>query len=451
MNYRLHSALKIKASSNIVMTNSMQESIKLLQFSSIELAEYINQKLEANPFLISDSGEAEEKHELDESEIVENNYYNVRPHGTGDSTSYIAYSETFHENIIRQIYTSISDHRIRLIAFKLIEYIDDNGYIECDFISLSRNIGCSISEIESTLSLLQNFEPAGIFARNLAECLRIQLNNIGKLSSSMEKLIENLPLVANSEFVNLARICNVDLKEIYTMIKVIKTLNPRPANIYANMQNHSIKPDILLKKNIDGSFIIELNSEILPRISVNYDYYLKIKNKIKNHEQQYLSEHLKNANILARAVDHRVKTILKVARFIVEYQKDFFERGVMYLRPLTLKNVADALSLHESTISRSTAHKYMSTPLGIFEFKYFFSSCIGSNTNDDKLSSIVIKSLIKGLLEKELTDDKTLSDQRIAEILGERNIQISRRTVAKYRESLNILSSSKRKISKMIG
>ncbi|MFV9876329.1 MAG: RNA polymerase factor sigma-54 [Rickettsiales endosymbiont of Dermacentor nuttalli] len=448
MNYKISSALQNKLSTSVLMTNSMQESIKLLQFSSIELAEYINQQLESNPFLFSNKDDTDQDNGLDEMER-DNNYYNVSNHTTDDYVDKLLYSETFYESIIRQIYASIFDKHIRSIALVLLEYVDDNGYMEYDVSLLSNNTGYNISEIEHTLNILQNFEPSGVFARNLSECLRIQLNHIGKLNNTMSMLVDNLALIAKREFITLAKICNTDLQSIYTMVKVIKTLNPKPASVYRNVQNYYIKPDVILKKNMDGRFTVELNNEILPKVSVNRNYYLKIKNKIKNNEQQYLSEHLKNANILVRAVNNRVKTILKVTKFIVEYQQDFFERGVMYLKPLSLKNVADTLSLHESTISRSIAHKYISTSLGVFELKYFFSSCISNNGGQP---STVIKNLIKRLLEREaINNKKILSDQQITEILRERNIQISRRTVTKYRKSLNILSSSKRKLVRMIG
>jgi RNA polymerase sigma-54 factor len=297
------------------------------------------------------------------------------------------------------------------------------------------------------LQKLQQLEPTGVFARNLSECLRLQLAEKNLLNNAMQSLLDNLELLAKGQFKALAQLCGVTEQQLHPMIAEIKKLDPKPGRKFASEATGFIYPDILVHKNAAGNFIIELNNELLPQFEVQRDYYHQLKSSGNACVNQYLSEHFKNANHLIYSLKQREKTLLKVTEMLIEKQSHFFNYGSSYIVPMTLKTIADAVNMHESTISRITTNKYIGTEFGIFELKYFFSSSINKTNSSQNCSSTIVKDMIKNLVNHE---DAPLSDEEIVEILKVRQINIARRTVAKYREEMKIPNSTQRKQEKLL-
>ena len=303
-------------------------------------------------------------------------------------------------------------------------------------------------QIEAVLGVLQNFDPPGVCARNLAECLTIQLKERDRFDPAMAALIAHLDLVARRDFSALRRLCGVDDADLADMIAEIRRLNPKPGLAFGSAVVQPIVPDVFVRAAQDGSWLVELNSDTLPKVLVNQSYHAKVSKTAKNdQEKTYLADCLQTATWLIRALDQRAKTILKVSTEIVRQQDAFFAHGVQFLRPLNLKTVADAIGMHESTVSRVTANKYMATSRGIFELKYFFTSSIAASDGGEAHSAEAVRHRIKQLIDAEAAAD-VLSDDTIVERLREAGIDIARRTVAKYREAMRIPSSVQRRREK---
>jgi RNA polymerase sigma-54 factor len=466
------------------MTQALQQSIKLLQYNSIELREFVEGELEKNPLL--QEGEAEgdapidaeaapvesdepreadfgedqafDSSSFDQTGDVETDYIrnddglrtrSATPDGdedTRDVEDNASQDVSLRDHLLNQLSLGTLSAPEQMIGAHLIDLIDEAGYITSDFTTLSEQLGVDVAEIEQVLSHLQTFDPSGIAARNLSECLAIQLREKDRLDPAMECLLAHLNLLGEGRFDELKKKCNVDGDDLKEMIAEIKTLNPKPGLRFSFEVVQHMEPDVFVKRLPDGNWHVELNMHNFPRVMVNKRYYNKVTQETRNvQDKKYLTEQLMTANWLVRALEQRADTMLKVSSELVKQQDAFFRLGVRYLKPMILKDIAAATDYHESTISRVTSGKYLHCPRGTFELKYFFTSALQrSEGGGDDVSSMAVKNYIAEFIEKE-TPKHILSDDEIVALLKDRNINVARRTVAKYREALNIPASPKRK------
>ncbi|MGZ5917664.1 MAG: RNA polymerase factor sigma-54, partial [Methyloceanibacter sp.] len=367
-----------------------------------------------------------------------------------DLEAYVAEERTLRDHLTDQLALAIANPAQRLIGHHLIDMTDEAGYLQGDLPALAELLGAPIELVEETLKLMQSFEPCGAFARDLRECLTLQLKELDRCDPAMATLIENLHLLAAHDLVALKRVCRVTDEDLCDMIQEVKRLNPKPGLKYGASPTQPIVPDVLVRALSDGSWHVELNSETLPRVLVNQAYYACVSKSAKcKQDKSYLVDCLQTANWLVKSLDQRTRTILKVSQEIVRQQDGFLTYGVRHLRPLNLKTVADAISMHESTVSRVTANKYMATNRGLFELKYFFTSSIAAAGDGDAHSSEAVRHRIKEMIEAEAASN-VLSDDKIVERLKQDGVDIARRTVAKYREALRIPSSVQRRRQKRV-
>ena len=357
-------------------------------------------------------------------------------------------SKTLRQHLYDQLGLDLSDPQERLIGAHLIEMVDETGYFLGDSSDIADILNCSQTQIDDTLEKLQHFEPAGVFARNLSECLRFQLRDKNRLDPAMDALLENLELLAQHKINDLKKLCNVDDEDIAEMVLEIRALDPKPGLIFEPNIEQTIAPDVLLKATPDGSWLVELNPDNLPKVLINNTYYANVSKKhLPKSDKDFLNDCAQSANWLVKSLHQRATTIIKVASEIVLQQDAFFRFGVQHLKPLVLRDVAEAISMHESTISRVTNNKYISTPRGMLELKYFFTSSIASAGGGEAYSAEAVKFKIKSLIDEEVAG-KILSDDKIVEILQNLGMDIARRTVAKYRDALKIPSSVQRRRQK---
>ena len=349
------------------------------------------------------------------------------------------------DHLIEQIGVEIADSAERLIALYLVEQLDGSGYLSCAVESAAQDLGVPTDRVARVLQRIQSFDPSGVFARSLAECLAIQLREKDRLDPAMQALLDNLDLLARRDASALQRVCGVDTEDLADMAAEIRALNPKPAARFEHSPIQPITPDVLMRSDGKGGWAVELNSETLPRVLVNTHYY-KLACKRGGKDKSYVTEQLRSANWLVKALHQRATTILKVSAEIVRQQDGFFRHGIAHLRPLVLRDVAEAVEMHESTVSRVTANKYIASPRGLFELKYFFTASIASSTGDPH-SAEAVRFRIKSLVDEE-TVVEVLSDDMIVDILRGDGIEIARRTVAKYREVLRIPSSVQRRREK---
>jgi RNA polymerase sigma-54 factor len=477
----------MRQAQGLVMTPQLQQAIKLLQLSAAELADYVEGELERNPLLeraepeageapAAEQGERQTSSEAvepvsgmefeaeaaSESSREEMSAGERVEAGVAPQTDWKQSTGKGHEDLPELEDTLSSDLSLaqhldaqlaaagvtaveRLIGAALIDQVDDWGYFRGETRDLSFTLGCDEAEVERMLRVMQGFEPVGVMARNLAECLTLQLKDRGRFDPAMEKLIANLDLLGRNERARLESICDVDREDLDDMIAEIRALTPKPGAGFGAGPVQVVVPDIDVKEGADGVWRVELNSDTLPRLLMNARYYGEVSASAKRDaDKAFLSECAANASWLIKTLDQRARTILKVAREIVRQQDAFLAHGVEHLRPLNLKTVAGAIEMHESTVSRVTANKYMSTPRGVFELKYFFTASIPAADGGEGHSAEAVRHRIRGLIESEKAEE-VLSDDRIVEILRGAGIEIARRTVAKYRESLRIPSSVERK------
>jgi RNA polymerase sigma-54 factor len=489
--------LEFRQSQALVMTPQLMQAIKLLQLSNLDLAAYVEGELERNP-LLERSAEAPDGAviELDppdrppEAENLESEWgaespaaevgiearneiepepddaerqapeipsdqfgYSdlIRGGGHADSDynleAFVSAERTLADHLSQQLTLAVTDPIQRMIGQYLIDSVDEAGYLTADLLSVAEKLGAPVGEIEKVLALLQQFDPVGVCACNLKECLGIQLKELDRYDPAMQALLERLDLVARRDFQTLRRICGVGDEDLIEMIAEVRHLNPKPGLAFGSTLVQPVVPDVFVRPAADGSFAVELNSETLPKVLVNQTYYAKVSKAVKANEKSYLSECMQSATWLVRALDQRARTILKVASEIVRQQDAFFAQGVQHLRPLNLKTVADATSVHESTVSRVTANKYMATARGIFELKYFFTAAIPASDGGESHSAEAVRHRIKQLIESESAKD-VLSDDTIVDRLRGSGIDIARRTVAKYRDAMHIPSSVQRRREK---
>jgi RNA polymerase sigma-54 factor len=511
--------LDLRQSQTLIMTPQLQQAIKLLQMSNLELTEFIEQEVESNPLLEredaegglessadqnTDIGEADggdasgaadsyaddgpetpDSMEMTNSETLlesdaaalDTDYENVwepdtpvgDPEAAGDSSAnwsltgageavgggsdldnFAATELTLREHLLSQVNVDIEEAGDRIICAHLIDMLDDAGYLTGDLAQFAAMIGCELDHAERMLDQMKRCDPPGVFAADLSECLALQLADRGRLDPTMETLLENLELLAKCDFTALRKRCGISSEVLAEMIQEIKTLNPKPASDFDHTVAQPVMPDVLVRPGANGEWIVELNSETLPRVLINSRYYAVVRAKTPDKKgQAYLIDCFQSANWLVKSLQQRAQTILKVATEIVTRQKDFFDHGVQQLRPLTLHDVAEVVGVHESTVSRVTNNKFLGFPRGVFEMKYFFSSAIGQGVAGDAKSAESIRFMIKGLIEAELPDS-VLSDDGIVEILSRDGVIIARRTVAKYREGMRIPSSVQRRREKAL-
>jgi RNA polymerase sigma-54 factor len=488
--------LELRHSQSLVMTQQLQQSIKLLQCTSLELRQFVELELEKNPFLSQEESDAfEDTHDReavgetsgepqeadfegdqyhgddygvasgddawsggDDSAQIESDYLRHDQVISSSGTAYDGEEDTrsiednasqgisLREHLLTQLQEEVTDPVKRLIGAHLIDMTDESGYIQEDLKPLAEMLGAEMAEIEEVLVQIQTFDPPGVCARNLKECLRIQLRDKNHLDPAMEAMLEHLNLLADRKFEELQKRCGVDKDDLREMIAEIKELNPKPGLGFVHEIIQSIEPDIFVRRLPDGNWHVELNMANFPKVMVNKRYYKKVTTGTRNvKEKQYLSEQFGSANWLVRALEQRAQTMLKVGSELIKQQDAFFRLGVRYLKPMTLKTIAAETGYHESTISRVTNGKYLLCPRGTFELKYFFTSALArAEGSGDDVSSESVKHYIAELIEKE-SPAAILSDDEIVIKLKDRNITVARRTVAKYREALGIASSPKRK------
>src|SRR5690242_916526 len=486
--------LQIRQSQALVMTPQLMQAIKLLQLSNLDLAAYVDAEFERNPLLergaegepaaASASGDAidapAQASASPATEFTDANGEEARedpvdddsapsrprltdlpagysewaaaanPRSDGDYNleSFVSAEPTLADWLREQVTLAITDPVQRMIGLYLVDLVDESGYIAGDLAAAAERLGTGLAEIEAVLAILQTFEPPGICARDLAECLAIQLKEHNRYDPAMAALIGRLDLVARRDVVALKKICGVGDEDLAEMIAELRRLNPKPGLAFGSTIVQPIVPDVFVRAAPDGAWLVELNSDTLPKVLVNQTYYAEVSATARRDaEKSYLADCLQNATWLVRALDQRARTILKVANEIVRQQNAFFARGVEHLRPLNLKTVAEAIGMHESTVSRVTANKYMATSRGIFELKYFFTSAIAGAHGGEAHSAEAVRHRIRQLIDAEGASD-ILSDDTIVEKLREAGIDIARRTVAKYRESMRIPSSVQRRREK---
>jgi RNA polymerase sigma-54 factor len=484
--------LQIRQSQALVMTPQLMQAIKLLQLSNLDLATYVEAELERNPLLErgtdgetaaaagateatangaaeadNASGEAAREEALDDGSLDDSAPARARladrpagysewaaasasPRDGGDYNleSFVSAEPTLADWLREQVTLAITDPVQRMIGHYLVDLVDESGYIAGDLAAAAERLGTGLAEIEAVLAVLHTFEPPGICARDLAECLAIQLKERDRYDPAMAALIGRLDLVARRDFAALKKICGVGDEDLAEMIAELRRLNPKPGLAFGSTIVQPIVPDVFVRAAPDRAWLVELNSDTLPKVLVNQTYYAKVSATARRDaEKSYLADCLQNATWLVRALDQRARTILKVANEIVRQQDAFFAHGVQHLRPLNLKTVAEAIGMHESTVSRVTANKYMATSRGIFELKYFFTSAIAGAHGGEAHSAEAVRHRIRQLIDAEGASD-ILSDDTIVEKLHEAGIDIARRTVAKYRESMRIPSSVQRRREK---
>ena len=362
--------------------------------------------------------------------------------------AFVAGEVTLGSHLAEQLAVAFTDPARRMVGQYLIDLVDEAGYVPSDLGQASERLGASQQDVEVVLAVLQKFDPPGVCARNLSECLAIQLRELDRYDPAMQALVEHLDLLAKRDIAALRKLCGVDDDDITDMIAEIRRLDPKPGLKFGSTRTQTMVPDVYVRPGPDGGWHVELNSDTLPRVLVNQTYYTELSKTVrKDGDKSYFSDCLQNATWLVRALDQRARTILKVATEIVRQQDGFFTHGVAHLRPLNLKTVADAIQMHESTVSRVTANKYMATNRGSFELKYFFTASIASAHGGEAHSAEAVRHQIKQLIDME-EPAAILSDDTIVERLRGSGIDIARRTVAKYREAMRIPSSVQRRRDK---
>lgn len=483
--------LQQRVSQRLILTPQLRQAIEILQLNNLELRAFIDQELERNPLLevatsvnqgapgtpISQSepqlenlkhhhlkvNDANDLHNSERrktfpasaSTIFTTHHNNFPGHDViGNVTMEKGHTDfenpfntvsrgmTLQDHLREQLNFEVTNQTDYMIGLHLIDFVNEEGYLTEDVHAVATQLGCKQTQIALVLNRLQYFDPPGVFARNLGECLKLQIR---ELNPAIEILLDNLKLLAEHNFSALAKLCDMSINAISDIAEQIKTLNPKPGLTFHHEIAQPLIPDVYTWRQRDGSWAVELNNNTLPKVLVNSHYHTSVKRMARSKtERHYLAAQLQGANWLVRSLDQRAKTILTVTRELVRQQKDFLISGVAYLKPLTLGKIAHDVRMHESTISRATAGKYLATPSGIFLLKYFFPSSIRSVHGGNAHSAESVRYRIKCLIEQELPDT-VMSDNRIAATLRCKGVDIARRTVAKYREAMRIPSSVRRR------
>jgi len=447
--------LTLEQTQKPIMTQELQQAIKILQLPSLELNEYIQQQLETNPLIETREEEGEPSYlEVGQSilsGLIRNTNYNKGEYQHQEDTekdysyeNFVPSITTLRDHLIFQLHISMLTDLPRKIGEYIIECLDHNGYLRIHVSDIAGNFKVEEDEVEKVLKIIQTFDPAGVASRNLEECLLIQLEANGIDDPVIREIVSfNLENLANKKFNQIAKKFNISTAEVQRIYDIIKTLEPKPGRSFESSRDIKyINPDVVVKK-MDMEYLVLVNDSAAPRLIINSYYRNILKNyRDQTNISQYIAKKLESALWLIKSIEQRRMTLYKVVSAIVDYQKEFFEKGISALKPLTLKDIAAKVGVHESTVSRAVNGKYVQTPRGIFELKFFFTSGVNSVLGEG-ISSESIKQAIKEIIEEE-DSFKPASDQKIANILSSRGIKISRRTIAKYRDDLRIPSSSRR-------
>jgi RNA polymerase sigma-54 factor len=477
----LESRLELKLSQKLILTPQLQQAIKLLQMPQLELSQSINQELVENPFLeeegadelIGEQPESPEKEHLDEPVILipedtevplggviafgVDDYFDERSSdgrdigyfnpGRTEQPSFEQFTsreDDLSDQLRWQLRLTAAPDRIKEIGEIVIGNLDENGYLRATDAEIAEEAEAGAEETEKGIRLVQTLDPPGIAARNLKECLLIQIRALDLSGTLVEKIIEfHMPELERKNYKAIAKQHEAPLDDIIAAVKIIEGLDPKPGRNFASVSANYVVPDVFIEKS-DGGYQIILNDEGVPRLRLNSHYrkLLMNKSKLSKEEKAFLDEKLRSAVWLLKSLDQRNRTIYKVTESILKFQREFFDQGTPYLKPLNLRDVAEDISMHESTVSRVTSSKYLACSHGIFSFRHFFSSAIQSGDGD--VSSTTVKELIKRIISEE-NPGKPYSDLKISEILKQKDISLARRTVAKYREELKIPPHNKRK------
>jgi RNA polymerase sigma-54 factor len=494
--------LELRQGQGLVITPQLQQAIKLLQLNNLELEAYVDAELERNPLLQREDRDGESDAEVEapaaerdaaddyaadqvsdgaaaaDLDARHDDIYDGASPGdlaTGDAApagvetgGSVDWSKagrgggfedgdgeregggtrelTLAEHLHAQLAVAGLTDAERAIALVLIDAVDDGGYLRADLDEIAERLGCDAARVEVVLARLQGFEPTGVFARDVAECLALQLKEKDRFDPAMQALVGNLELLARRDMAGLKRACGVDDEDLKDMIAELRALTPRPGAAFGGEPAQTVAPDVFVREGAAGLWHVELNTDTLPKLLVDHRYHARVSAGARSdQEKTFVSDCLASANWLVKSLDQRAKTILKVASEIVRQQDGFLAFGVEHLRPLNLKTVADAIGMHESTVSRVTSNKYLATPRGVFEMKFFFTSAIASSAGGEAHSAESVRHKIRQLIDGERGEGDVHSDDSIVEILKEAGVDIARRTVAKYREAMRIPSSVERK------
>ena len=492
--------LDLRQSQTLVMTPQLRQAIKLLQFSNIEASSFVEEEMERNPLLerddspeppvgeraaldqleprtaaVMDSADAARSETLPDDggsplDAVHAETYDPggasdgaplvgRMDGSGGShgfegddrgiDDFASDERSLRDHLGEQLRLNFSDMVDRMIGAHLIALLCPAGRLTAEPAAIGRAMGLPLARVEAVRARMMRFDPVGLFARDLRECLGAQLAERNRLDPAMQTLLDNLELLARRDNRRLMALCGVDAEDLTEMIAEIKALDPKPGATWDTTPAQLVVPDMLMRRMPDDTWIIELNPETMPRVLVNERFYTKVAPQAKKEEKAFLTERLANANWLVRSLQQRAQTILKVAAEIIRQQDGFLRLGVAFLRPLILRDIAEAVELHESTVSRVTANKYIATPRGTFELKYFFTTAIHGTDGGDAHSAEAVRYRIRGLIDLEPVAN-ILSDDAIVSVLRQEGVEIARRTVAKYREALRIPNSVQRRREKAV-
>lgn len=481
--------LDLRQSQSLVMTPQLQQAIKLLALSSLEVEAFVASEIERNPLL--ENGDRDDPQQDRANDAPSDTPESTSK--TGDSSDALTASDmtgaealdvdygetTFHHDSVSDMpygggsggdgpdfermeggEKGLSDHLKEqagamfygaelFLVLQLIDEVDPAGYLDADLAMMAHRLGVTIDDMEDALVALHMLEPVGVGARNLSECLELQAREANRYDPSMAMLIDNLDMVAAGQFDRLRQLCEVDEEDLRDMLAELKAYDPKPGSRFGGETAVAVTPDIFIRPTQEGGWRAELNSANLPRLLVNRSYMAEFGGEQSDEAaKKWLNECLEDANWLIKAMDQRQKTILKVAGEIVRHQAGFFREGISQLKPLTLRQVADAIDMHESTVSRVTSNKYLSCDRGLFDLKYFFSSGVAS-ADGEGASAEAVKGAIRTLVDGE--GDKILSDDKLVKLLKEQGYDLARRTVAKYRESIGIGSSVQRRRARKMG
>ena len=513
--------LELRQGQSLVMTPQLQQAIKLLQLSSVELLEYVEDELSENPMLeraedetggddrLAEEHGAEESHEdesgvgdLSTADDPEENgpiigleqmnaeeissesvnsldmeeYDNIWERdptpvseapgmpdaatdwGTGGTLGFenpnigieniLSSGVSLRDHLLNQIQIELANPVDRMIAVYLTDQLDDCGRLPDELEAAAHRLGCEATRVADVLHRIQQFDPPGIFARSLEEGWAIQLREKNRLDPAMATLLDNIELLRQHDHKSLAKICHVELEDVQDMINEIWALAHNPGELYDDVIVEPAIPDVSMRRGSEGKWIVELNSDTLPKVLVNQVYFSEVSRNVRTKEEkQYVTDKIQTANWLVKSLHQRATTILKVATEIVIQQAAFFDHGVEHLKPLVLRDIADEIEMHESTVSRVTSNKFIDTPRGIFELKYFFTTAINTTSGENALSSEAVRHKIKILIDNEIPD-AILSDDKLVSLLKADGVEIARRTVAKYREAMKIPSSVQRRREK---
>lgn len=473
--------IQLRQSQQLVMTPQLTQAIKLLTLSNLELESVISEEMANNPLLEMGSGDDGEPvaEEIAEETAAPSLTDELIPGGGGeddrpldydfeshaletDSFTDVAVSggdgEGFDFDRIEATATSLAEHLLAqlrgatgpqaVLAQIIVQQLDPNGYLGTPLADIAGDSGANLREVERALKLVQDLDPPGVGARNLSECLALQAKAADRYDPAMARLIDNLDLLAKGRMNDLRRICGVDDQDLADMVQELRAYDPKPGSRFASEVADQAAPDVFVRRTRVG-YAVELNGAALPRLLINRRYYQELRSGPQDKSSKaWLSECLASANWLVRALDQRARTIVKVVSEIVKFQQGFFDRGPEALKPLTLRQVAEAIEMHESTVSRVTSNKYLLCERGMFELKYFFSSGVASSDGEgDGASAEAVKTAIRDIIEREV---EVLSDDAIAALLKQRGFDCARRTVVKYRESMGIGSSVQRRRQRKI-